>query len=140
MFEKVDLEELNKMDEILEQQKKDKSLIIEDKKKIENTSRQINSSYTNIQLIDEINKQTTKINKKNERLSKFEDGTIVKVPEEKMGESERLLDNNLKNYKKAKKVVLSVLDTFGEGMELNRKELSEQMGLEEETELLGNLK
>lgn len=64
------------------------------------------------------------MNSKKERLNKFEDGTIVKIPEEKMKESEKLLEENLKNYKKAKKVVTTILDSFGEGMELSRKELS----------------
>ena len=41
-----------------------------------------------------------------------------------MKESEKLLEENLKNYKKAKKVVTTILDSFGEGMELSRKELS----------------
>ena len=52
------MDELNKMDDILEEQKKRKQALIEENKKLQNTLRQINASFTNTQLIEEINKQT----------------------------------------------------------------------------------
>lgn len=57
LFEKVDMEELNKMDVILDQQKKEKQDLIEENKKLQSILRQINSTFTNSQLIDEIKRQ-----------------------------------------------------------------------------------
>lgn len=69
-----------------------------------------------------------------------------------MIESEKNLSSNLATYKKAKKVCLTILDAFGEGMELSRKELfvinyifnkqfhQDQIGLEDEADIFKNLK
>ena len=139
-FPEIKEEELTACDTQIEALKKE---IAEGKatmQSLQNENKRITSEYTDEELTSVLKETNEKLKQLEIKVNKIENNAFEKIPEEKMAEAEKILEGEKAKYRKIKKICMGILDEVSEGFELKTSALMEQIGIENDKELLDKFK
>lgn len=139
-FPEIKDEELTACDAEIEALKKE---IAEGKatlQSLQNENKRITSEYTDEELAQVLNDADEKLKLLETKVTKIENNAYEKIPDEKMAEAEKILEGEKVKYRKIKKICMGILDEVSEGFELKTSALMEQIGIENDKELLDKYK
>lgn len=139
LFPPINEVEVKKLNDKISSLEKSITDAQEKSNKLTNELKHVKTQYTDKELDELIASLKEKIKTKKERINKFKSNATEKIPEEKMLELKKKYDENVKNFKKIRKTVFDIADTFSEGFEISRKEFMENYGLDDDKDLVNNL-
>ena len=139
LFPPINETEIKKLNDKISNLEKSITDAQEKNNKYNNELKHVKTQYTDKELDELLTSLKEKIKNKKERINKFKSNSTEKIPEEKMLELKKKYEENVKNYKKIRKTVFEIADTFSEGFEISRKEFMENYGLDDDKDLVNNL-
>ena len=139
-FPPVSEESLKGLDASIEASKEEITKLKETLQGKQNELKTITSEYTDEELNQHIKNAKRDLESLESKVKKIESNTLQLIPEEKMVEEEKKFENEKNKYKKLKRVCLDILDQLSEGLEMKTSALMEQIGIENDTELLNQYK
>ena len=77
---------------------------------------------------------------KKDFISKLEDGTIKKIPDDIMSKAEKEYDTKKTYFKKVKKACNNIIEAFSDMTEMKKNDFIESLGIELDMELMEKLK
>lgn len=108
--------------------------------KLSNELKALKTQYTEEELDSLIKKLKISITNKKKELNDIKKAEVEQVPQEKMESMQKKYDDNKKRFKKLRKTIIDICDTFSEAMELSTKVFNENHGIEEDKDLIDSLK
>jgi len=136
----VDKEELRKIEEETDTTRELITKLKEKSANLQNELKFYNSTLTNEELANKIEVVKIEVESLVNNLSSWKEGKIQKIPDDIISDGEHNYDKAKNTYKKTKKICLTILDSFCEGMEMKRDELTKFLsGYEYENEVFQTL-
>ena len=135
-FPFVSDEELNKLDEEINLIKEENKKLKDDFNIKSNELKAISSTYTDEELDFKLKELKKEIIEKEKKVNLIQSNSIEIIPIEKMNEAEKNYFNSKKNYKKIKKICTGIIEQISEGLEMKIPKLMEDIGIENDNELL----
>lgn len=140
LFETVTEE---RMKELEKEENDTKEIIAELKDELQskqNELKTIMTTFTDEELNSRIIQKEKGIKETTIMAEQIKSNAIEPIPTEKMNEAEKKYEANKIKYKKIKAICLDILDQLGEGLEMNREKLMEEIGIENDDELIKTYK
>lgn len=139
-FPEIKEEELTACDTEIEALKKEIAEGKANLQSLQNENKRITSEYTDEELAQVLSDADEKLKLLETKVTKIESNAYEKIPDEKMAEAEKILESEKVKYRKIKKICMGILDEVSEGFELKTSALMEQIGIENDKELLDKYK
>jgi hypothetical protein len=102
--------------------------------------KQVNSTLTNDELINCVASLGAEVSETGAFVKKLEDGSIEKIPEDKMLLAEKEYDTQKIYFKKIKKAMKTIVSDLSDMCELKVPLFIEQLGLDDDSDLIKKLK
>jgi hypothetical protein len=102
--------------------------------------KQVNSTLTTDDLINVVNTLSAEVTETGNFINKLEDGSIEKIPEEKMLAAEKEYEKQRNYYKKIRKACSDIISDITESVDMKIPEFIELLGLEMDTDAIKKLK
>jgi septal ring factor EnvC (AmiA/AmiB activator) len=140
-FPDVDKEELKKIDDETEVTRETLTKLKEKNQSLQSDLRHVNTTLTDEELERQIQFYKSEVEKLHLNLKMWEEGTIERIPDQKVDQAEKDYEKQKLTYKKIKKISFDVVDSLCEGMEMKREEVVKHIqGFEFDTEAFALLK
>lgn len=140
-YPEVDKEELKKIDDETDSTRETIAKLKEKNQSLQYDLRQVNTTLTDEELDRQIQSYKSECEKLQLNLKMWQEGTIERIPDEKIELAEKEYEKQKILFKKLKKICYGVVDTLCEGMEMKRDEVIKHIqGFESETDAFALLK
>ena len=116
----VDEKVMNNLDEKIEESKNTLNSLKEVNASLQNELKTVQTKYTDAELKSQLEQKKITLAESHSVLTKWEEGKIEKIPEEKMAEAERNHNLNKTTYRKTKKICIDIIDVICENTEMKR--------------------
>jgi hypothetical protein len=119
-FPPVDEKVMNNLDEKIEESKNSLNSLKEINASLQNELKGVQTQYTDAELKTQLEQRKKVLADLQSELTKWDEGKIEKIPEEKMAEAERNYNLNKITFRKTKKICIDIIDVFCENTEMKR--------------------
>lgn len=109
-----------KLDENIEESRNTLNSLKEINTSLQNEHKSVLTKYTDDELKSQLEQKKIILADSQSVLTKWEEGKIEKIPEEKMAEAERNYNLNKITYRKTKKICIDIIDVICENTEMKR--------------------
>ena len=135
-FPPVSEEELKEVEDEITEKRKVLAELRETLQNKEKEYKKITSVYTDEELELHLKEAKKELECLESKVQRIENNTIELIPEEKMLEAEKRFEQGKAKYRKIKRICMDILDQFSEGLEMKTSKLMDDIGIENDTELI----
>ena len=135
-FPPINADALASVDASIEMYKKENAKLKEMLNDKQAELKSIVATYTDSELNCAIEKKRKELETLKCKVDKINNNVIEPVPEEKMAEKEKEVNNMKVKYKKIKRICSDIIDKFAEGMDIKRNKFMEDAGIEDDKDII----
>lgn len=135
-FPPINADALASVDASIEMYKKENTKLKEMLNDKQAELKSIVATYTDSELNCVIEKKRKELETLKCKVDKINNNVIEPVPEEKMVEKEKEVNNMKVKYKKIKRICSDIIDKFAEGMDIKRNKFMEDAGIEDDKDII----
>ena len=139
-FPPINADALALVDTSIEMHKKENAKLKEMLNDKQAELKSIATTYTDQELNCVIEKKRQELEGLRCKVDKIKNNVIEPIPEEKMAEKEKEVNNMKIKYKKIKRICSDIIDKFAEGMDVKRNKFMEDAGIEDDKDIIERYK